>query len=129
MIWLIATLVGVATLHTPPPFVANGAKAPGARLHIGDTGIRCVKRPCPGRAVFKPDARGLPVRDRMLYVDENGRGAPPPTLASDADRTAIITAWDERRCIAIEGRLIPGEDDRPILRVDRIVGPCRDVGS
>lgn len=128
MLWLIVPLVGVAILQdAPPPLVANDARAPGARLHIGDTKIRCIQLPCPSRAVFEPDAQGHAVRDRMLYVDTDGKGAPPPVLANEADRAAIVTAWEERQCLAIDGRAIPGEDDRPILRVDRVVGPCGDA--
>jgi hypothetical protein len=37
---------------------------------------------------------------------------------------AIRGAWDDHRCLAIDGRLIGGEDDRPVLRVDRIAGAC-----
>lgn len=127
MLWLMAMLIAItASQEAPPPFVANDAKAPGARLHIGDTGIRCVQMPCPSRAVFEPDAQGRASTNRMLYVDADGQTPAPPMLANDGDRAAILEAWEGRQCLAIDGRLIPGEEDRPILRVDRVIGPCRD---
>lgn len=125
MLWLMAPLIAVsAPQEAPPPFVANNSKAPGARLHIGDTGIRCVQMPCPSRAVFEPNAQGHAVKDRMLFVDADGKAPLPPLIAKDADRAVIVEAWEERQCVAIDGRLIPGEEDRPILRVDRVLGPC-----
>lgn len=125
MLWLIASFAVLAMpQNAPPPFVANSEEAPGARLHIGDTGIRCVRLPCPSRAVFAPGTEDHAVRQSMLYVDTDGSSPPPPMIASEANRAAIVMAWDERQCLAIDGRMIAGEDDRPILRVDRVVGSC-----
>ncbi len=122
---VIAMLVLAAAQGTPPPFVANDAQAQAARLHIGDTGIRCVRQPCPSRALFDPKGQvGQADREAMLYVDLDGSKPPPPMIGDPAALAAIRTAWDDRQCLAIDGRLIPGEDDRPVLRVDRVVGPC-----
>ncbi|MGE4323174.1 MAG: hypothetical protein AB7E60_09120 [Sphingobium sp.] len=126
---MIAPLIALLTLSAveaaPPPLVANDGEAQAARLHIGDTRIRCVRLPCPGRALFVPRSPGgQAMRDTMLYVDVDGRKPPPPMIGDPADIAAIGTAWEERHCLAIDGRLIPGEEDRPVLRVDRIVGPC-----
>lgn len=111
--------------ETPPaPLVASGTQAEAGRLHIGNTGINCLRLPCPSRAVFVPDERGQADRNNLLYADLDGSKPAPPMLGDAAHLAAIETAWEERQCLAIDGRLIPGEDDRPVLRVDRIVGPC-----
>lgn len=120
-----ASLAFIAMLQAAPfPMVASGDEAPGGRMHIGDTGIRCVRQPCPSRGVFVPDARGLATREGLLMSDSDGKTPLPPMVAGAADRAAIERVWADGGCIAIEGRLIPGEDDRPALRVDRLIGAC-----
>lgn len=94
------------------------------RLHVGATGIHCVKTPCPARAVFEPGPGGKAERQRMIYIDLDGKKPAPPMMGADKALAAIRSAWDSRECIAIDGRLIGGVDDQPVLRVDRIVGPC-----
>ncbi|MFC4256464.1 hypothetical protein GRI97_09945 [Altererythrobacter xixiisoli] len=133
MFMALTTMITAAALQpvpanevAPPPMVANDDKAEAGRLHIGNTGIACVKDPCPRRAVFVPDERGQADRNNLLYVDLDGGRPAPPLVGNPEDVAAIVTAWDERRCLAIDGRLIPGENDQPELRVDRIVGPCNE---
>lgn len=121
---LAADAAGARAQEAPPPFVAEGARAQAGLLHVGETGIRCLRLPCPGRGLFAPGARGQAERESLLYADRDGRSPPPPMIGAAADRAAIARAWDERRCLALRGRLIPGEDDRPVLRVDRILGEC-----
>ncbi|MCW2365122.1 hypothetical protein M2341_000569 [Sphingobium sp. B7D2B] len=122
---LIAMLALAGAQMAPPPLVANDDQAHAARLHIGDTGVRCVRQPCPSRALFDPKGQaGQTDRQAMLYVDLDGSKPSPPMIGDPTALAAIRTAWNERQCLAIEGRLIPGEDDRPVLRVDRVVGPC-----
>lgn len=102
-----------------------GVEAAASRLHVGNTGIRCVRMPCPGRAVFRPQPpEGAAARDRMLYVDVDGRTPPPPMVGRPADLTAVRRAWAEYGCLAIDGRLVSG-DDRTELRIDRVLGSCR----
>jgi hypothetical protein len=48
----------------------------------------------------------------------------PPMIGDPDARAAIAKVWDVRRCLALTGRPIFGADDRPLLRVDRIVGAC-----
>ncbi|GEM_PF-2165859 len=129
IIALLAASAGQLATDTPaetvpPPLVAQGHDAEAGRLHIGNTGIMCARLPCPSRAVFVPDANGRADRNDLLYADTDGTRAAPPMIGDEADLAAIRSAWDERQCLAIDGRLIPGEADRPVLRVDRIVGPC-----
>ncbi len=122
---LLATgLAAAQAQDAPPPLVANGPRAEAGLLHIGETGIRCLRLPCPGRGLFVPGPWGQADRQNLLYADRDGRTPPPPMIGAAADRAAIAEAWDERRCLALVGRLIPGADDRPVLRVDRIVGAC-----
>ncbi|MDJ0275902.1 hypothetical protein QLH51_03680 [Sphingomonas sp. 2R-10] len=116
---LIALLVQAA-----PPFVAGSPDARAGIIHVGATGIRCARLPCPTRGVFIPDARGHAVRDRLLMADTSGTAPPPPMIGNAAARREIARIWEARGCVAVEGRLIAGEDDRPLLRVDRLVGRC-----
>lgn len=109
----------------PEPLVATPDDAGPMRIHVGDTGIRCLRQPCPSRAVFVPDEQGHAMRERMLYVDMDGKAPPPPMIGDKVLLTAVTSAWTERTCLAIDGRLISGEGDRPVLRVDRVIGPCR----
>jgi hypothetical protein len=129
MVWasnfmVIAAMVAQAP--APGPDVAIPDDAAGRRIHVGDTGIKCVKLPCPSRGVFLPGRAQNGGRPTLLLADHDGRMPPPPMIGDEADLAAIRTAWNARDCLAIEGRPISGEDDKPVLRVDRIVGPCRD---
>lgn len=108
------------------PMVAQAGNASAMRLHIGNTGIKCLRLPCPSRGVFVPPKASRTTRPASLYSDVDGKSPPPPMVGDAVSLAAITTAWNERRCLAIDGRLISGEEDRPVLRVDRIVGPCRD---
>ena len=108
----------------PEPLVASPGDVGPMRIHVGDTGIKCVRLPCPSRGVFVPDEQSHAARDRMLYADMDGETPPPPMIGDAALLAAITTAWEERACLAIDGRLISGEGDLPVLRVDRVIGPC-----
>lgn len=46
-------------------------------------------------------------------------------IGDKAMLAAIKTAWEERTCLAKNGRLVGGVNDRPGLRVDRVIGPCQ----
>lgn len=121
-------LMVVAPTSAAPAVVMNEKHTEARRLQVGDTGIDCVRLPCPSRGVFEPDERGFATRDRLLYVDLDGKTPPPPMIGDKADQSEVVKAWNDRRCLAIEGGLIPGEDGRPALRVDRIIGPCGGEG-
>jgi len=110
----------------PEPLVETPGDAGAMRVHVGNTAIQCLRLPCPSRGVFVPDEQSHAARDRMLYADMDGETPPPPMIGDEALLAAITTAWEERACLAIDGRLISGEDDRPVLRVDRVIGPCGD---
>lgn len=116
-------LVGMLA-QAPAPFVADSAAGAPGRLHIGDTGIRCVRMPCPSRGVYQPGENGHAVRGQLLYADPDGVKGLPPMMGDEKLLIAIREAWDDHRCLAVDGRLIGGEDDRPVLRVDRIAGAC-----
>lgn len=125
MMYPLTGLVATVLLQVaPPPFVANDGVAAAGLLHVGLTNIRCATLPCPTRALFEPDANGHAQRDKLLYSDLHGNAPPPPMVGDDAARDAVVRAWEQRQCLAIEGRLIGGEDDRPVLRVDRVIGRC-----
>jgi hypothetical protein len=118
-------LLATGGQEAPPPLVANGERAVAEILHVGKTGIMCARRPCPHRGVFTPKSAPMEQPD-LLYSDLDGKTPPPPMVGDEAARQQISEAWADHTCLAIEGRLISGEDDRPILRVDRVIGPCGD---
>lgn len=124
MFWTAASALLTLAQVAPPPHVANSAQAPAVRLHVGDTGIRCVRMPCPSRGVYEPDDAGNADRNALLYADVDGRAGPPPMNGDPAALRTIAEAWGEFGCVEIDGRLIPGEDDRPVLRVDEVIGQC-----
>ncbi len=121
-----AILLIMVAQAAPLPVVDEHSAA--RRLHIGDTGIDCVRLPCPSRGIFEPDDRGFAARDRLLYVDLDGTTPPPPMIGSETDQAEVVKAWNDRRCLAIEGQLISGKDERPALRIDHIIGPCGGEG-
>ena len=104
--------------------VAKEANEPAMRLHVGDTGILCVRLPCPTRGVFIPAGHGLEVRKNLLYTDLDGQTPPPLMIGEKAAIDAVTKAWSDRQCLAIKGRMIAGEAGQPRLRIDRIIGPC-----
>jgi len=106
------------------PLAATPGGVGAMRIHVGNTAIQCLRLPCPSRGVFVPDEQSHAARDRMLYSDMDGITPPPPMIGDKALLAAITTTWEERACLAIDGRLISGEGDRPVLRVDRVIGPC-----
>lgn len=110
---LTAALVG-------PAVAAQGSSEPG-RLAIGATGIACVTTPCPSRGVVKLDDDS---RDplRPFWWGER----PPRLDASPADAARIEAAWDAMKCLEIQGMVLsdPAGGDMPLIRVERILGPC-----
>lgn len=108
------------------PLVASSGDAAPMRFHVGDTGIRCVRHPCPSKGVFVPGGGGLDVRKNLVYSDLDGRAGAPPMIGDRAAVEIVTKAWNAMECVAIDGRLISGEDDKPVLRVDRVIGSCRD---
>lgn len=127
MIWTAAFLTAALLQAAPPPHVANSDQAEAMTLYVGDTNIRCVRMPCPSRGVFEPDDAGNADRNALLYADTDGQSGPPPMIGDPAALRAIATAWSEFGCLEIRGRLIPGEDDKPVLRVDEVVGQCMGI--
>lgn len=107
--------------------LAGGASArdpggQGERLAIGATGIACVKDPCPRRGVVRLDQPG---RDSLRPYWAGTRL--PDLQAKAADAARLSSAWNAMACLEIVGAIArPATPDAaPVLRVDRIVGPCR----
>jgi len=120
---LIMLTAALAQGGAPEPLVATPDDAAAMRLHVGRTGILCARLPCPSKAVYIPDDKAATPR-HLPYTDRDGRTPPPPMIGDDIMLAEIGRAWKDYGCLAIDGRLISREDDRPVLRVDRIVGPC-----
>jgi hypothetical protein len=131
MVFALASLALVASavqMAPPRPLVATPEDSAAMRMHVGDTGIRCVRLPCASRGVFLPDETGR-ARTELLYADRDGATPPPPMVGRPEVQAAVARAWQDRACLAIDARLIGGVDDKPVLRVDRIVGPCPGTGE
>ena len=127
---IVSALAGAIALtilaqSAPPPFVANDKEGKAGLLHVGRITIPCGGAPCPQRAVFDPRARSA---DGVIYADRDGKAPPPPMTGNKNVQDEVTRAWKDHRCIAVEARLIPGESDRPVLRVDRVTGPCPEAG-
>jgi hypothetical protein len=120
---LMIAMIGAQAM-APGPDVALPDDAVGQRMHIGDTGIRCVKFPCPSRGLFLPAGTEDGREMTLLVTDRDGRTPPPRMIGDEADLAAIRAAWEARDCLAIDGRMISGVDDKPVLRVDRVHGRC-----
>ncbi len=121
---MFGRILGLAILVSAPACPLLAQPAADARYHIGDTGIRCVRLPCPSRALYVPDARGMADRHNLIYADMDGNAAPPAIEASAAVIDAVAEAWREYQCIAVDGRLLGDSGGVPVLKVERIVGPC-----
>ncbi len=68
-----AIVLMMAAPAATAPVVVNDEHNEARRLHVGDTGIDCVRLPCPSRGVFEPDERGFAARSRLLYADLDGK--------------------------------------------------------
>jgi len=129
---MVLTVIGslvmaaLAPATSGRPLVATPEDSAAMRIHVGDTGIKCVKFPCPSRGVYLPEDADAEKPLELLYTDPDGKAPLPPMIGDAAALAAIAAAWEDRGCLAIDGRLISGEEDKPVLRVDRIVGHCRD---
>ncbi len=124
----LASTVAAAVLALTAPFAGAAAQedAPSGLFRVGDTGVRCLKQPCPWRGV-------VPVDDESVAA-----GTVPPTYAGDAPPVSAARAdlldpvrremW--RAWAAGGGLLVHGRFDRrgaaamPVLSVDRVIGPC-----
>lgn len=93
------------------PFAAAATES--ALLRLGPSGIHCVKAPCPWRAIVAVDAESEPA----LFYDAEV----PEIVASEADRAAVLAAWEDFACLLVVGRLEEGT-----LYVERVVGACEE---
>ena len=123
---LASTTVAAALAVMAPLAGAAAQEAPAGLFRVGDTGVRCLKQPCPWRGV-------VPVEDEGAAP-----GAAPPAYAGDAPpviaarpellqqaRTEIWRAWASGGCLLVHGHFDRrGAAAVPMLSVDRIVGPC-----
>ncbi|WP_152613493.1 hypothetical protein [Inquilinus limosus] len=124
----LALTAAVAVLAATLPFAgaAGREEAPSGLFRVGDTGVRCLKQPCPWRGV-------VPVDDESVAA-----GTVPPAYAGDAPpviaarpelleqaRNEIWRAWASGGCLLVHGRFERrGAAAVPMLSVDRIIGPC-----
>lgn len=122
----LASTVAAAILAATASVAGAAEEAPPGLFRVGDTGVRCLKQPCPWRGV-------VPVDDESVAA-----GAVPPAYASDAPpviaaraelfdqvRREIWRAWAAGGCLLVHGRFDRrGAAAMPVLSVDRIIGPC-----
>ena len=108
---LLLGLSGAMPLAALEPIPLEG------RMGIGSTNILCTTEPCPWRGVIDLDD---PARDplRPYWSGEHL----PKAYGSPEDVARLQQAWDEMKCLEIEG--VFGDDGAPFIEIDRIVGPC-----
>jgi hypothetical protein len=115
--------IAVATTLTASSIV-GAAESAASLFRVGDTGIRCLKAPCPWRGVVPVDQPGGAAGD-PAYA-----GEAPPVIAAAPDglgqaRAEIWRAWATGHCLLVFGRFERrGTAAMPVLSVDHIVGPC-----
>jgi hypothetical protein len=110
-----APLAGAAAQETLPGL-----------FRVGDTGVRCLKQPCPWRGVVPVDDESVaPGTVAPAYA-----GDAPPVIAARAElldqlRREIWRTWAAGGCLLVHGRYDRrGAAAVPVLAVDRIIGPC-----
>ncbi|MGK9170050.1 hypothetical protein KXR53_27295 [Inquilinus limosus] len=124
----LASTAVAAVLAATAPLAGAAAQeeAPSSLFRVGDTGIRCLKQPCPWRGV-------VPVDDESVAagtVPPAYAGDAPPAIAAPPDlldqaRNEIWRAWASGGCLLVRGRFDRrGATAAPVLSVDRIIGPC-----
>lgn len=88
------------------------------RLSIGSTGVMCTVAPCPWRGIIDLDDTD---RDQIRPL---WSGETLPVLVATPDHAREIeAAWEDRRCLEIEGAIL-ASGEPPSVRVDRIIGAC-----
>ncbi|WP_342237388.1 hypothetical protein [Inquilinus sp. OTU3971] len=123
----LASTMAAAVLALTAPFAGAAApEAPSGLFRVGDTGVRCLKQPCPWRGV-------VPVDDESVAagtVPPAYAGDAPPVIATRAElldqvRREIWRAWAAGGCLLVRGRFERrGAAAVPVLSVDRVIGPC-----
>lgn len=124
----LASMAAITVLATILPFagVVGREDTPPGLFRVGDTGVRCLKQPCPWRGV-------VPVEDESVAagtVPPAYAGDAPPVIAARAElleplRREIWRAWAAGGCLLVHGRFDRrGAAAVPVLSVDRIIGPC-----
>lgn len=120
--WVRASAIaGLASLAS----VGAAASDAVMRLHVGSTGIHCLRFPCPHRGVFIPGVVRITRASDLLYAAIDTSDPVPNFDASEPDRAALLRSWAEFGCTAIEGQFVPSSSGAPTIRVVRIVGDCR----
>lgn len=107
---MIAALLSLATL----PAQSADTLTVSETLLVGGTNIYCVQAPCPWRGI----ARDGEVRSGPAGLLWSGEEL-PQLEASAADAARLETAWDDGKCLAVQGRWTGS-----VLEVDRITGAC-----
>jgi len=124
----LASTAAAAVLAVTAPCGGAGAQeeAVAGLFRVGDTGIRCLKQPCPWRGVVPVEDEGAAAGSSSpAYAGD----APPVIVAApallDPARRRIWGAWASGGCLLVQGRFgRRGTAAVPVLSVDRIIGPC-----
>ena len=123
---LASTAMAVVLAATAPLAGAAAQETLPGLFRVGDTGVRCLKQPCPWRGV-------VPVDDESVAagaVPPAYAGDAPPVIAARAElfdqvRREIWRAWAAGGCLLVHGRFDRrGAAAMPVLAVDRVIGPC-----
>lgn len=114
----IGSLLSISLIiaGTCPSLAAEAIPLEG-RLGVGNTGINCVKEPCPWRGIVDLDNTS---RD-PLRPHWHGKHL-PATYGQPEDVARLKKAWDDGECLEIEGKF--GHDGAPWIEIGKIIGPC-----
>jgi hypothetical protein len=94
---------------------APAVAAAGSLFRVGRTGINCYREPCPHRGVTPVSSA-----DQSAPAQPIWWGDTPPTILGDVEDYRVIeAAWDDFRCVLVEG-----EFDGEMLTVRRVAGEC-----
>ncbi len=95
------------------------AGAPAAEvMRLGPSRVMCFKAPCPksGTMAVSRGAAGSP---HPIY-----QGPPPRLRAAPTIRLEVERAWEAKRCLIVQARVLPDRRQGFALAVDRVLRPC-----
>jgi len=94
---------------------APAVAAAGSLFRVGRTGIVCYREPCAHRGVTPASSADPSAPAQPIWW-----GDTPPTILGDVEDYRVIeAAWDDFRCVLVEG-----EFDGEMLTVHRLAGEC-----
>ena len=113
---LLSALLALMAVGAASAKADEAARCEMGRFAVGNTGILCVRAPCPWRGSRLLDAEDQPGPVHWAQPDL------PALLARPEERARLTDAWDDHECLVVEGAF-----DQQTLAVVSILGTCREV--